>query len=113
MGNHRRAAGHGRCSPWAARKGKGGVGDSPRGSPELGERRSGRVTRVKWRRWWSSTGACSDVGEEERGAVSGAGCSGWRCPFIGAGGGRGVTILADIVGETSGVVNGNLSALKL
>jgi hypothetical protein len=33
-----------RCSPAAAGKGKGGVGDSPRGSPELGERRSGRVT---------------------------------------------------------------------
>jgi hypothetical protein len=26
-------------------------------------------------------GVCSDVGEEERGMVSGAGCSGWRFPF--------------------------------
>jgi hypothetical protein len=26
-------------------------------------------------------GACSDVGEEERGAVSGAGCSGVEVPF--------------------------------
>jgi hypothetical protein len=28
------------CSPTAAGKGKGGMGDSPWGSPELGERRS-------------------------------------------------------------------------
>jgi hypothetical protein len=51
-----------RCSPGTARKGKGGVGDSPWGSPELGKRRSGRETRVKWQRWWGSAGACSDVG---------------------------------------------------
>jgi hypothetical protein len=61
-----------RCSPVAARKGNGGVGNSPRGSPEHGERRSGWATRVKWWRRWSSAGACFSVREEERGAVRGA-----------------------------------------
>jgi hypothetical protein len=70
-----------RCSPAVAGKGKGGVGDSPRGSLELGERRSGWETRVNWRRWWGSAGACSDVGEEERGVVSAAGCSWVEVPF--------------------------------
>jgi hypothetical protein len=69
------------CSSPVVGKGKGGVGDSPRGSPELRERRSGQATRAKWRRWWGLAGACSDVGEEERGAVSGAGCSGAEVPF--------------------------------
>jgi hypothetical protein len=71
-----------RCSPTATGKGKGGMGDSPRGSPELEERRSGRATRVKW--WWcrSSVGVCSDVGEEERGTVSGAGCSRAEVPLL-------------------------------
>jgi hypothetical protein len=68
------------CSPAMAGKGKGGVGDLPRGSPKLGEWRSGRATRVKWRRWWGLSGACSNVGEE-RGAVSGLGCSGVEVPF--------------------------------
>jgi hypothetical protein len=58
--------------PVAAGKGNGGVGNLPRGSPELGERRSGLVTRVKWWRWWGPTGACFGVREEERGAVRGA-----------------------------------------
>jgi hypothetical protein len=71
-----------RCSPTAARKGKGGMGDSPRGSPELGERWSGRATRVNWWRRRSSVGVCSDVGEEERGMVSGAGCSGAEVPLL-------------------------------
>jgi hypothetical protein len=31
---------------------------------------------------------------------------GWRCPFIGAGGGRRATIMVDIGGETGGDVNG-------
>jgi hypothetical protein len=70
-----------RCSPTVAGKGKGGMGDSPRGSPELRERRIGRVTRVKWWRWWGSVGVSSNVGEEERGMVSGAGCSGAEVPF--------------------------------
>jgi hypothetical protein len=70
-----------RCSPTAAGKGEGSVGDSPRGSPELGERWSGQATRVKWRQWWGSVGACSTVGEEERRVVSGAGCSGVEVPF--------------------------------
>jgi hypothetical protein len=70
-----------RCSPAAAGMGKGGVGDSPRGSPELVERRSGRATRVMWWWWWASVGACYDVGEEERGAVSGGGCSVVEVPF--------------------------------
>jgi hypothetical protein len=35
-----------RCSPAVVGKGKGTVGDSPQGSPELGERRSGQATRV-------------------------------------------------------------------
>jgi hypothetical protein len=39
--------------------------------------------------------------------------SGWRCPFIGAGGGCRATILVGIGGETGGGVNGDLSALKL
>jgi hypothetical protein len=69
------------CSSAAPGKGKGGVGDPPRGSLELEERWSGRETRVKWRRWWGTTGACSDVGEEERGAVSGAGCFRAEVPF--------------------------------
>jgi hypothetical protein len=69
------------CSPAVAGKEKGGVGDSPRGSPELGERRNGRATRVKWQRSWGSTRARSDVGEEDRGAVSGAGFSGAEVPF--------------------------------
>jgi hypothetical protein len=38
---------------------------------------------------------------------------GQRCPFIGAGGGRGAMIMAGIKGETSGGVNGDLSTLKL
>jgi hypothetical protein len=63
-----------RYSLAAAKKGKGGVGDSPRGSPKLGERQSSRATRVKWRQWWGSAGACSD-------AVSAAGCSGAEVPF--------------------------------
>jgi hypothetical protein len=70
-----------RCSPVAAGKGKGSMGDSPRGSPKLRKQRSGRATTVKWRRWWGSAGACSNVGEEERGVVSGAGCSGAEVPF--------------------------------
>jgi hypothetical protein len=58
--------------PVVAGKGNGGVGNSPRGSPELGERRSGWATRVKWWRRWGSTGAFFGVREEERGAVRGA-----------------------------------------
>jgi hypothetical protein len=69
------------CSLAVAGKGKSCMGDSPRGSPELGEWRSGRATRVKWWRWWGSVGVCSDVGEEERGMVSGAGCSMVEVPF--------------------------------
>jgi hypothetical protein len=38
---------------------------------------------------------------------------GRRCPFIGAWGGRWVTIMAGIRGETVGGVNDDLSALKL
>jgi hypothetical protein len=45
-----------RSSLTAAGKGKGGMADSPRGSPELGERWSGRATRVKWWQRWSSMG---------------------------------------------------------
>jgi hypothetical protein len=41
-------------------------------SPELGERRSGGATRVKWWRRWGSTGACSGVREEGREVVRGA-----------------------------------------
>jgi hypothetical protein len=55
-----------------ARKGNGGAGNSPRGSPELGARRSGGETRVKWWRRWGLTGACFGVREEEREAVRGA-----------------------------------------
>jgi hypothetical protein len=66
-----------RCSLAETEKGKGGVGDSL----ELGEWRSSRATRVKWRWWWGLAGACFDVGEEERGVVSGAGCSGVEMPF--------------------------------
>jgi hypothetical protein len=71
-----------RCSPTTAGKGNGGMGDSPRGSPELGERRSGQATRVKWWRRWSSVRVCSDVGEEDRGMVSGVGCSGAEVPLL-------------------------------
>jgi hypothetical protein len=61
-----------RCSPVVARKGNGGVGNSPRGSPELGERRSGGATRVKgWQRW-GSTVACFGVREVGSEAVRGA-----------------------------------------
>jgi hypothetical protein len=38
---------------------------------------------------------------------------GRRCPFIGARGGRRVTIMAGIGGETASSVNDDLSALKL
>jgi hypothetical protein len=38
---------------------------------------------------------------------------GWRCPFIGVGGGRQATLVAGIRGEMGGGVNGDLSALKL
>jgi hypothetical protein len=69
------------CSPAAAGEGRGSVGDSPWGSLELGERQSCRATQVKWQRWWGSMGVCSDVGEEERGAVIGAGCSRAEVPF--------------------------------
>jgi hypothetical protein len=31
---------------------------------------------------WCSVGLCSDVGEEERGMVSGAGCSGAEVPLL-------------------------------
>jgi hypothetical protein len=71
-----------RCSPTPAGKGKGGLGDSPRGSPELGEHWSGRATRVKWWQRRSSVGVCSDVGEEERGMVSGEECSGAEVPLL-------------------------------
>jgi hypothetical protein len=57
--------------PVAAGKGNGGVRNSSRGSPELGERRSGGATRVKWWRRWGSTGACSGVREKGREAVRG------------------------------------------
>jgi hypothetical protein len=53
------------------------------------------------------------VGEEERGAVSGAGCSGAEVPFYRGGGLRWATIMAGIRGEMGGGVNGDLSALKL
>jgi hypothetical protein len=85
------------------------LADNGRASPELGERRSSRATRVKWWQWWGSAGACSDVGEEERGAVSGVGCSGVEVPFYS---GR-VMIMAVIGGEMGGNVNGDLSVLKL
>jgi hypothetical protein len=42
---------------------------------------SGGAVGVKWRQWWGSVRACSNVGEEERGAVSGAGCSRAEVPF--------------------------------
>jgi hypothetical protein len=61
-----------RDSPVEAGKGNGGVGNSPRGSPKLGERRNGGATRVKWWRRWGSTGACFGVREEERETVRGA-----------------------------------------
>jgi hypothetical protein len=64
-------------------EGKGGMGDAPRGSPELGERWSGQATRVNWWRWQSSVGGgCSDVGEEERGMVSGVDCSKAEVPHL-------------------------------
>jgi hypothetical protein len=52
------------------REREGRCGGSPRGSPELGERRSGRATKVEWRWWWGLMGASSDVRGEERMAVS-------------------------------------------
>jgi hypothetical protein len=58
-------------------------------------------------------GACSDVIEEERGVVSGSGCSGAEVPFYRGRGGRQTTIMAVIGGETGGDMNGDLSALKL
>jgi hypothetical protein len=60
-----------RCPPVAVGKGNGGVRNSPRGSPEFGERRSSGAMRVKWWRRWGSTGACSDVREKGREAVRG------------------------------------------
>jgi hypothetical protein len=68
---------------------------------------------IKWPRWWSSAETCSNGGEEERGAVSGSGCSGAEVPFYRGRGGRRVTIMADIGGEMDGCVNGDFSALKL
>jgi hypothetical protein len=89
------------------------VGDSPWGSRELREQWSDRATRMKWRWWWGLAGACPDVGEEERGAVSGAGCSGAEVPFYKGWGGHRAMIMVVIGGETGGGVNGDLSALKL
>jgi hypothetical protein len=63
------------------REGEGWCGGLAMGLTGARERRSGRTTRVKWRRWWDSAGACSDVGEEERGAVSGEGYSRVEVPF--------------------------------
>jgi hypothetical protein len=103
-----------RCSPTAAGKGKGGMGDSPRGSPELGERWSGRVTRVKWWRQWSSVQGvfqCGRGGERDGewcGMLRGGGS-----PFIGTRGGCRPAIMVGIGGETGGGVKGDLSAVML
>jgi hypothetical protein len=84
-----------RCSPVAAGKGNGGVRNSPQGSPELGERWSGGVTRVKWWWRWGSTGACSGVREEGREVVGVRNRSGVEVAFYrgrgeaGAAGNRG------------------------
>jgi hypothetical protein len=102
------------CSPTAAGKGKGGMGDSPRGSPELGERQSGWVTRVNWWQRRSSVGGvflCGRGGEgdgEWCGVLRGGGS-----PFMGAWGGCRAAIMADIEGETSSGLKGDLSAVKL
>jgi hypothetical protein len=59
-----------------------------------------------------SVGVCSGVGEEERGTVSGAGCSGAEVPLLqGPGEGAGATIMAGIGGETGGGVNGSFKRL--
>jgi hypothetical protein len=72
-------------------EGEGWYWGLPWGSPELGERRSGRATRMKWWQRWSSMEVSSSVGEEERGMVSGAGCFGAEVPLLygpGEGAGR-------------------------
>jgi hypothetical protein len=95
-------------------EGEGWYGDSPWGSPELGERRSGRATRVNWWRWWSSVGGvfrCGRGGEghgEWCGVLRGGGS-----PFIGARGGCRAAIMAGIGGEMGCGVKGDLSAIKL
>jgi hypothetical protein len=76
-----------RCSSVAAGKGNSGVRNSPRGSPELGERRGDEGEVVAAVGLDESVLRCE--GEGERG---GEGCGiapGWRWPFIGAGGWRG------------------------
>jgi hypothetical protein len=85
-----------KCSPAVAEKGKGDVGDSPRGSLELGEWWSGWATKVKWRCWWGSMGSCTNAREEVRREVSSAVEDGrGPHPFIGAGTARGSVATAD------------------
>jgi hypothetical protein len=71
-----------RCSPTAAGKGKGGMGTHHgvhRSSGSGGVAgRLGSIGGGGGARW----GVCSDVGEEERGMVSGAGCSGAEVPLL-------------------------------
>jgi hypothetical protein len=62
-------------------EGEGWYGGLTTGFTGARERWSGRATRVNWWRRRSSVGVCSDVGEEERGMVSGAGCSEVEVPL--------------------------------
>jgi hypothetical protein len=94
VGARRRRLGRGRVV-WGTHHG---------GSPELEEQRSGRATRLKWWRWWSSVGGgvfrCGRGGEEDGewcGVLRGGGS-----PFIGARGGCWAAIMAGIGGETGG-----------
>jgi hypothetical protein len=94
-----------RCSPTLAGKEKGGMGDSPRGSPEHREQRSGWATRVKWWRWRSTVGGVFRCGRGGEG--DGEWCwvlRGRGSPFIGARGGCRATIMAGIGGEMGGGV---------
>jgi hypothetical protein len=50
-------------------EGEGDTRDLPRGSPELGERRSGRATAAR-RRWkWNLTGRLLELKKDEREAM--------------------------------------------
>jgi hypothetical protein len=63
-------------------EGEGWYGGLTTGSTELRERRSGRVTRVKWWRQRSSVGGVFRCGSGGGGTVSGAGCSEVEVPLL-------------------------------
>jgi hypothetical protein len=53
-----------RCSLTVVREGEGDTGESPRGLPELGERRSGWAMTVRRRQRCNSIGRLLEVSKE-------------------------------------------------